>query len=90
MVDVCAEVCPVVCCVCVRVFLIRQMPRLSLMSSDATTAPATKGNGYNPEKLGLVIYFSLHFISKKHTHTHKREAGRGGGVPEHKNVCGKK
>ena len=31
------------------------MPRMSLMSSDATTAPAEKGNGYNPIQLGLVI-----------------------------------
>ena len=34
---------------------IRQMPRMSLISSDATTAPAEKGNGYNPDRLGLVI-----------------------------------
>ena len=31
------------------------MPRMSLISSDATTAPAEKGNGYNPDRLGLVI-----------------------------------
>ena len=31
------------------------MPRMSLMSSESTTDPAEKGNGYNPDQLGLVI-----------------------------------
>ena len=37
-----------------------QMPRMSLISNDATTASATTENGYKLSSLGLVIYFDRH------------------------------
>jgi hypothetical protein len=37
-----------------------QMPRMSLISNDATTASATTENGYKLPSLGLVIYFDRH------------------------------
>ena len=53
-----------------------QMPRMSLISNDATTASATTENGYKLPSLGLVIYFDRHSSLERKKRREKKKTKR--------------